>query len=284
ATPDYFRAMSIPLKRGRVFADADSATGPRVAIVSESTAARLWPGQDPIGRRFLTSTFVRGAGTKAWRTVVGVVSDVRYRGLSEVQLDMYDPAAQTPLAATDLVIRTASDPTALAGVIQAEARAAGPDVVVTGITSMDAVVGRAMAPWRFASWVLALFAGLALLLAIVGLVSVISLDVAHRQREFAIRLALGARSGEVMARVLRGTLARVTLGSLLGLAVAGLLGRALDALLFGVPPVHWPTYAIVLVVVLLVALIAAWAPVRWASRIDPIAVLRRSWLEANRGL
>jgi len=191
---------------------------------------------------------------------------VRYRGVSEVQLDMYDPAAQTPLAATDLVIRTASDPTALAGVIQAEARAAGPDVVVTGITSMDAVVGRAMAPWRFASWVLALFAGLALLLAIVGLVSVISLDVAHRQREFAIRLALGARSGEVMARVLRGTLARVTLGSLLGLAVAGLLGRALDALLFGVPPVHWPTYAIVLVVVLLVALIAAWAPVRWASR------------------
>ena len=284
ATPDYFRAMSIPLKRGRVFADADSATGPRVAIVSESTAARLWPGQDPIGRRFLTSTFVRGAGTKAWRTVVGVVSDVRYRGLSEVQLDMYDPAAQTPLAATDLVIRTASDPTALAGVIQAEARAAGPDVVVTGITSMDAVVGRAMAPWRFASWVLALFAGLALLLAIVGLVSVISLDVAHRQREFAIRLALGARSGEVMARVLRGTLARVTLGSLLGLAVAGLLGRALDALLFGVPPVHWPTYAIVLVVVLFSALIAAWAPVRWASRIDPIAVLRRSWLEANRGL
>ena len=275
ATPDYFRAMSIPLKRGRVFADADSATGPRVAIVSESTAGRLWPGQDPIGRRFLTSTFVRGAGTKAWRTVVGVVSDVRYRGVSEVQLDMYDPAAQTPLAATDLVIRTASDPTALAGVIQAEARAAGPDVVVTGITSMDAVVGRAMAPWRFASWVLALFAGLALLLAIVGLVSVISLDVAHRQREFAIRLALGARSGEVMARVLRGTLARVTLGSLLGLAVAGLLGRALDALLFGVPPVHWPTYAIVLVVVLFSALIAAWAPVRWASRIDPIAVLRR---------
>ena len=93
---------------------------------------------------------------------------------------------------------------------KAEARAARPDVIVTGITSMDAAVGRAMAPWRFASWVLALFAGLALLLAIVGLVSVFSLDVAHRQREFAIRLALGARSGEVMARVLRGTLARVT--------------------------------------------------------------------------
>lgn len=275
ATPDYFEAMRIPLKRGRVFTAEDSAVAPRVAVVSESTAARLWPGRDPIGQRFLTSTFVAGAGTKAWRTVVGVVSDVRYRGLGEVQLDMYDPAAQTPLAATDLVIRTASDPIALAGVIQAEARAARPDIIVTGITSMDAVVGRAMAPWRFASWVLGLFAVLALLLAVVGLVSVISLDVAHRRLEFAIRLALGARSGEVMGRVLRAMLARVALGAVFGLAAAAVLSRTLGALLFGVPPLHWPTYAAVLLVVFAAALAAAWAPVRLAARIDPIAILRR---------
>lgn len=274
ATPDYFKAMRIPLKRGRVFTAEDSAAAPRVVIVSESTAARLWPGRDPIGQRFLTSTFVPG-GKKAWRTVVGVVSDVRYRGLGEVQLDMYDPAAQTPMAATDLVIRTASDPIALAGVIQAEARAARPDIIVTGIASMDAVVGRAMAPWRFASWVLGLFAVLALLLAVVGLVSVISLDVAHRRREFAIRLALGARSAEVMGRVLRGMLARVGLGALIGLTGAAVLSRTLGSLLFGVPALHWPTYALVLVVVLLAALVAAWAPVRWAARIDPIAILRR---------
>jgi putative ABC transport system permease protein len=275
ATPDYFRAMRTPLKRGRVFTAEDRATAPRVAIVSESTASRLWPGQDPIGRRFLTSTFERGTGRRAWRTVIGVVSDVRYRGLGELQLDMYDPAPQTPLAATDLMIRTSADPLALAGVVQAEARAMAPDVIITGITTMDAVVGQAMAPWRFASWVLALFAALALLLATVGLVSVVSLDVAHRQREFAIRLALGAPPGEVVSRVLRGTLARVTLGAMLGLIAAGVLTRTLGALLVGVPPLHWPIYGAVLLVVVLAALIAAWAPVRWAARIDPIAILRR---------
>jgi putative ABC transport system permease protein len=275
ATPDYFRAMRIPLKRGRVFSAEDRATAPRAAIVSESTANRLWPGQNPIGRRFLTSTFERGTGRKAWRTVVGVVGDVRYRGLGEVQLDMYDPAPQTPLAATDLVIRTPADPLALAAVVQAEARALQPDVIITGITTMDAVVGRAMAPWRFASWVLALFAGLALLLATVGLVSVVGLDVAHRQREFAIRLALGALPGEIVSRVLRGTLARVMLGAILGLIAAAMLSRTLGALLFGVPPLHWPTYGAVLVVVVVAALMAAWAPLRWAARTDPVTVLRR---------
>jgi putative ABC transport system permease protein len=275
ATPDYFRAMRTPLKRGRAFTAEDRATAPRVAIVSESTASRLWPGQDPIGRRFLTSTFERGTGRKAWRTVVGVVSDVRYRGLGEMQLDMYDPALQTPLAATDLMIRTSADPLALAGVVQAEARAMEPNVIITGITTMDAVVGRAMAPWRFASWVLALFAALALLLSTIGLVSVVSLDVVHRQREFAIRLALGAPPGEVVSRVLRVTLARVTLGAILGLIAAGVFTRALGALLFGVPPLHWPIYGAVLLVVVLTALIAAWAPVRRAARIDPIAILRR---------
>ena len=148
--------------------------------------------------------------------------------------------------------------------IQAEARAVRPDLIVSGITSMDAVVGRAMAPWRFASWVLALFAVLALLLAVVGLVSVISLDVAHRRREFAIRLALGARAGEVTARVLRAMLTRVAIGALVGLAAAAVLSRTLGALLFDVPPVHWPTYAIVLAVVFAATLAAAWAPVRWA--------------------
>jgi putative ABC transport system permease protein len=275
ATRDYFRAMRIPLKRGRVFTDADSATAPRVAIVSESTANRLWPGQDPIGRRFLTSTFEPGTGRKAWRTVVGVVSDVRYRGIGEVQLDMYDPAAQTPLAATDLMIRTSADPLALAGAIEAEARAMRPDVIVTGLTTMEAVVARAMAPWRFASWVLALFAVLALLLAIVGLVSLISLDVAHRQREFAIRLALGARPGEVSSRVLRGMLGRVGLGAAAGLVLAATFSRTLEALLFGVPPLHWPTYATVLLLVMTASAVAAWAPVRWAASTDPLAVLRR---------
>ena len=275
ATPDYFRAMRIPLRRGRVFTLEDGTAAPRVTVVSESTANRLWPGQDPIGRRLLTSTFEPGTGRKAWRSVVGVVSDVHYRGLGEVQLDMYDPAAQTPMAATDLVIRTASDPLALAGLVQAEARAAKADVITTGLSTMDAVVGRAMAPWRFASWVLSVFAALAFGLAVMGLVSLIGLDIAQRRREFAIRLALGARPGAVMSRVLRGTLTRVVWGAAAGLTAAGVLSRTLGTLLFGIPPLHWPTYASVVVLVACVAALAAWIPVRWAARIDPIAILRR---------
>jgi predicted permease len=275
ATPDYFGAMRIRLRRGRLFTAEDGASAPRVAIISESTARRLWPGQDPIGRRLSASTFEPGTGRKAWRTVVGVVSDVRYRGIGEVQFDLYDPAAQTPMAASDLVIRTAADPLALAGAIAAEARAAKPDVIVTGVTTMDGVVGRAIAPWRFASWVLTLFAGVALVLAIIGLVSVVGLDVASRQREFAIRVALGARPADVAARVLRRTLTRVALGAAAGLAAAFLFARTLDVLLFGVPALDWPTYGSVLVLVVAAAGLAAWAPVRRASRADPVAALRK---------
>ena len=140
---------------------------------------------------------------------------------------------------------------------------------------MDAVVGRAMAPWRFASWVLALFAALALLLAIVGLVSVISLDVAHRRREFAIRLALGARSGEVSgAGAARHAGARRPWARRWAWSRRRRSAGRWSALLFGVPPLHWPTYGTVLLVVVPAALVAAWVPVRWAARIDPIAILR----------
>jgi putative ABC transport system permease protein len=275
ATPDYFTAMRIPLKRGRVFTAADRADAPRVTVVSESTATRLWPGQDPIGQRLLTSTFQPGTGRKAWRTVIGVVADVHYRGIGEAQLDMYDPAAQTPMAATDLVIRTTANPLAIAGLVPVEARAASADVIVTGLTTMEAVVGRAMAPWRFAAWVLALFAGLALLLAVVGLVGLVVLDVTQRQRELAIRLALGARPSELGRGVLATTLARVAIGAAAGLALAAASSRALEALLFGVPPLHWPTYASVLGGVVFTSLIAAWLPSRGVARLDPMTVLRR---------
>ena len=131
ATPGYFDAMRIAVTRGRGFSANDTATSPRVTVVSESTARRLWPGQDPIGRRLRTSTFERGTGRQAWREVVGVVSDVRYRGLNDVQLDMYDPATQTPMPAPDLVVRTRAAPLTLLPAIEREARALDPRVIVS---------------------------------------------------------------------------------------------------------------------------------------------------------
>jgi putative ABC transport system permease protein len=277
ATPGYFTAMRIPLRRGRVFAEADDNRTERVAIVGESTASRLWPGEDPVGKRLLIPTFNQGQGgpSNAWRTVVGVVSDVRYRGIGEVSLDIYDPAAQSSLPATDLVIRTAGDPLALASIVQEDARRLEPRVLVTGITTLDAIVSRELAPWRFSAWLLSLFAMLAFALAMVGLFSLVSLDVAHRRHEFAIRLALGATKGDIATRVFRSAIVRGISGLALGLVAAGLSVRAIRSLLFGVPLFDWPTYAVVVLLVSVVVAIASYWPVRVAAVTDPISLLRR---------
>ena len=275
ATPGYFRAMRVPVRAGRVFTPADSASAPRVAIVGESTAKRLWPGQDPIGRRVAMSSFRAGEAGRVWRTVVGVVADVRYRGIDEASLDIYDPAAQTPLAATTLVVRTRADPVAMVAAIQADARALDPQALVSEVTTMESVVGRALAPWRFTVWVFGLFAALALLLALVGLFSLVSLEVAERQREFAIRAALGARGLEVAGAVPRRVVARSAAGVAAGVALALGASRLLGELLVGVRHPDPATYAGIATLVTVVVLLAAWVPIRRALTGDPAALLRQ---------
>lgn len=274
ATPGYFPAMRIALVRGRLFTDRDDARAPRVALVSESTARRLWPGQDPIGKRLATSTPSPEGPPSAWRTVVGVVGDVRYRGLDQVLLDVYDPALQAG-PGHDLVVRTSGDPLAMTAAVQARARELDPQVIISGVTTLDAVVSRALAPWRLGAWMLALFAMLAFTLAVVGLVSLVSLDVAHRRREFAIRLALGAQGRDVVDGVLRRVGGRLLVGTGLGLAVAAVGTRGVRSLLFGVAPLDPATYAAVVAFVAGVVVLASWLPARQAGRLDPLAVLRK---------
>ena len=184
ATPGYFGAMHVSLRRGRLFDAHDDLRAPRVAIVGESTAAQLWPGRDPIGRRLGMSSFTPGDSSTVWRTVVGVVSDVRYRGLDDVRFDVYNPALQAASTAGHLVVRTAGDPTAAAAAIQS-IRTVDPHAVIDRMTTLDAVVARAMAPWRLTAWMFTVFAAAAFGLATLGLVSLVSLDVASRQRELA---------------------------------------------------------------------------------------------------
>jgi putative ABC transport system permease protein len=275
ATPGYFEAMRIPLKRGRLFTAQDAAGMPNVAIVSETTARRLWPGQDPIGKRMLLPTFIPRDKTHVWRTVVGVVSDVRYRGLDDVQLDIYDPALQAAIPAGDLVVRTTGDPVRLVGAIVAEARRRDPRVLVDGMTTMDAIVGRAVAPWRLSVWMFTVFAGLAFALATVGLFSVVSLDVVHRSREFAIRVALGAQRADIRRRVLVFATWRVLIGISLGLLIAIAGTQWMRSLLFGIDPLDGVTYALVIALVVVVVALAAWLPARRASVIDPLILLKR---------
>jgi predicted permease len=275
ATPGYFETMGIPLRRGRFFTDQDAAGRPRVAIVSESTAARLWPGRDPIGQRLMIATFTPGGPARDWRTVVGVVSNVRYRALDEVQLDVYDPALQVGRPADTVVVRTAGQPLAAAAALRALAREMDAGAIVDSITSMDAVVARAQAPWRLTTWMFLLFGGFAFALAALGLFSLVALDVAHRGREFAIRMTLGASRAALLGSVLRRAGWRVLAGVTGGIVVARLAARSMRSVLFGIAPDDAVTYLSVIALVLAVVAFAACIPALRALRSDPQALLRQ---------
>ena len=168
---------------------------------------------------------------------------MRYRGLDEVSLDLYDPSTQSTLPATDLVIRARGNPVALASLVRDEARRLAPGVIVDGVTTLEAIVGRAWAPWRFGAWVFTLFALVATALTAVGLFSVVALDVAQRRREFAVRLALGAPGRAVAGGVLSSAVKRVGVGVAAGVVAAAAASSAVRGLLYGVPALDVPTYA-----------------------------------------
>jgi putative ABC transport system permease protein len=275
-TPGYFRAMRIPLMRGRLFDERDGAGAPKVAIIGESTARRLWPGRDPIGRRLATQVATPEGLQNAWHTVVGVVKDARYRGLGDVRLDFYEPSDQAfpAYVAGQVLVRTSGDPLAVAGAVHAAARALDRHVVVSGVTTMEAVIGRAMAPWRFATWMFMLFAMLAFVLAAGGLFSLVTLNVALRSREFAVRMALGAHARDITRRVLLDAGRHALLGVSLGVLAATLGTRWLASLLFEVRPLDLGTYAAVIAAVLTATAGASLVPALRASRLDPMTVLR----------
>jgi predicted permease len=273
ASPGYFQAMRLPLRRGRLFTPEDTSDTPRVAIVGETTARQLWPREDPIDKRLFYAAFTPGQKPQ-WRRLVGVVSDVRYRGIDEVQLDIYDPMAQVGQAAKWMMIRASGDPAALADLVKARVRELDPGATVDDITTMDAVVARASAPWRMSMWLFVLFAGVAFFLAAMGLFSLVSLDVAHRRRELAVRLALGASKPVLVRGVLAGAAWKVGVGVAAGLVAAVVATRAMRALLYGVEPLDPATYVAVVGLVGIVVTLAAWAPARRAAGIDPMTLMR----------
>jgi predicted permease len=282
ATADYFRALRIPLIRGRLFTDDDRATSPRVALISESTAAAFFPGQDPVGKRIKAASFNANQRNRdgIWRTIVGVVGNVRYKGLHEVPLDLYDPPSQSTVGAvTSLVVRLkpehAGEALAVASAIQTQARQRDPQALISGIGMLEAVLNKEIAPWRFSAWVFALFAALAFTLAMLGLFSVISLDVANRRREFAIRMAVGASGGRIVGGVLRSAGLRAAAGLAIGMLMSAAASRSIESLLFGVEVGDPITYAVVVLLVAIVVAIASFLPARKAAFTDPGSVLRR---------
>ena len=276
-SPRYFQTMGTRLVRGRLFTETDTTNAPGVAIVSESAARRLWPGQEPIGQRLREPTYRVGATAApadAWQTVVGVVQDVRFRGLNDVRLDLYVPAEQTSNRASQLLVRFDGSDASVAAAVRTVAREFAPSNAAATAVLMRNVVNRESAPWRFLMRVFVAFALVAATLATAGLAAIVTLTVVARQRELAIRAALGADAARLRALVLHDA-ARLTLAGIgLGICGALALGRGVANLLVGVPP----NDAVALVSVAAVAgagsLLTAWWPARKAAHADPLRALR----------
>jgi putative ABC transport system permease protein len=244
-----------------------------VAIVSDATAKRLWPGQKPIGKRMLLPT--DDGPAMAWRTVIGVVDNVRYRGLGDLRLDVYDAALQSRHVASYVVVRTSGGPIRAASEVKAAVHQSDPRIVVDSIASLDSVVARAIAPWRFSAWMLALFAAFGFVLVAVGLFSIVTIDVANRQHELAVRRALGAQQGDLLRSVLVPASLRVLIGLSGGVLTGALAARGLRSFLFDVAPFDLTTWSIVVLLVVVMVGLASCLPARRASRIDASALLRR---------
>ena len=271
--PGYLATMGIPLVRGRDFNDQDTLDTTPVVVISEKTAKHYWPNEEPIGKRLKT-----GATTSniPWRTVIGVVKDVRQNDfIAEPKMQMYFSYRQVKdLVANALVVRTSVDPLSLATSVRNTIWAVDKDQPVANIDSMEHIVAGAVARQRFSMLLLAIFAGLALVLAAVGIYGVMSYSVAQQTREIGIRIALGAQRGDVLRMTVKEGLKLVGVGLLIGLISAFVLTRVMESLLFGISATDPVTFGIICVVLLIVATLASYIPALRAATVDPMVALR----------
>jgi putative ABC transport system permease protein len=272
-TQDYFKAMGIALVRGRFFDVRDSDTAPHVAIIDESLADAFFPGQDPIGKRLHQGG--RGRKDPRWDTIVGVVRHVRNRSLeARSRVEVYWPATQIPVTTMTLAIRVDGDPSSLVTPIQREVSAIDPDLPVYRVRTMNEVMGESLQRRRLALILLGVFAGLALVLASVGIYGVTSYGVLQRRVEIGVRMALGADRGQVLRMMIGSGMATIGIGLAVGVVLALSLTRLMGGMLFAVhasDPLALGGAALLLTAA---ALVAIFIPVRKATRANPMSALR----------
>ncbi len=278
-SPGYIHAMHIPILRGRDLSDADVAGRPGAVLISDSLARRFWPNEDPIGRH-LTLTFF----PDIVREVVGIVGDVKLDSLDETRpvATIYHPLAQVSVSPGEawrsfgmtFTVRTHSDPVNSISAVTGAIHQVGPDLPVVDVMSMNDVIAQSVSPLRFNMLLLACFAGLALVLAAVGIYSVLSYTVRRRVREIGIRMALGASHSDVVRMVLTDGLKPILMGIALGLVAAIALSRVVASLIFGVRATDPLTFAAVALLLMLVGVFATIVPAYRATRIEPVRILR----------
>jgi putative ABC transport system permease protein len=276
-TPGYFRAMGVRLLRGRTFTWDDKEDAPPVAIIDETFANTWFAGEDPIGRRIKINAGhpPPGGPPPPWITVVGVVNHVKNYGIDqESRVEAYVPYLQSPVTGLTLLVKGPGDAAAAARAMRQAVRDADPTLPIYAVRTMEEYLARTLSPKRLMMLLLAVFAGVALTLAAVGIYGVMSYAVTQRTSEIGIRMALGAHPRDVLRLVVGQGMLLAIGGVLIGLAAAFALTRLLETLLFGVSATDPATFAGVALLLAGVAGLASWIPARRAARVDPLVALR----------
>jgi putative ABC transport system permease protein len=272
-SPGYFRTLGIPVLQGREFDRADAVMNPRAVIVNDAMARREWPGQNPIGQRI---TFGPGPDDQPeWLDVVGVVGNVRQYGIDQEPVPMtFVPHSASPTQALTIMVRASGDATSVAGGVRTALQGIDASLPISRIRPLDEVIGASLTQRRFNMTLLAVFAGIALVLAVAGIYGTVAYAVAQRTQELGIRAALGATRADMLRLVLWDGLKPVVFGLALGLVGAFALRRSLDRLVYGVTTSDPMTFVALPVLLGVVAIVASLIPALRASRVDPMTALR----------
>src|SRR5437870_7479857 len=271
-SPDYFRVIRTPPLRGRLFAESDNINAPGVVIINDALAKKYWPNENALGKR-ITFSDTRKPDPN-WLTIVGIVRSIRHRGLDvDPQPEYYLPLAQDPERTMVLTVRSSQDPRSLTSAIRREIQSIDPDQPLANVRTLEAVTADSIAPRPMSMALLGAFAGIALLLAGVGIYGVISYLVVQRTHEIGVRMALGAQRRDVLRLVVGHALKLVGIGTVIGLVLAFLSTRTLSALLYNVGAFDTTTFVFVTIALAAVALIASYIPAVRATRADPMIAL-----------
>jgi putative ABC transport system permease protein len=272
-SPQWFRTMGVPLKAGREFTEADNAQAPKVIIINETMARflarRYWSGQSPVGKHLLIGRMTVPS------EIVGVAADVKNSGLAAQSApQLYLPFPQLPWGNMNLLVRTSVDPHSMISAVRGQISAVDPDQPVTAIQTASELMDASRAQPRFTMFLLGIFSGTALLLAVVGIYGVLAYSVAQRRQELGIRLALGAEKSDILRLVVRQGLTLSAIGIAIGLAAALALSRVMASLLYKVGTHDLATFVLAPLTFLLIALAASYLPARRATKVDPTEALR----------
>jgi putative ABC transport system permease protein len=271
ATSDYFEALDIQVQAGRLFSAADHGEAPPVAIINDLTAERVWPGQDPIGRR------ISARWQGQWRTmeIIGIVGRVRHNGLeSDPRPELFMPHAQLPFGSMTFVVETSIEPSAVLPALKERIFALDSTLPIWDTATLDSLVAESLAPRRFVMQIVGIVSGLAFVLSAIGIYGMLSFSTVQRTREIGLRVAMGANTGSIMRMVIGEGMKLVVAGAVVGLATALVLSQVISALLYGISPTDPTTLGVTTAALLVVALVACYVPARRATMIDPVAALR----------